>query len=187
MNWIAKKIIETRMIKGLTQEELAEKATLNLRTIQRIENAENEPRGKTLKLICDALEISSEELFLAQNSIKKINIGTRIMDGLYLLGLNLILISIIGYLTLDINANKNSFFGGLLLSLFLNYFIVTLTKKMSGIERMLKYGIGYIVYFIAVMIMHGFVLGIITGLFPCLLISITVLYFGKEIMLKITV
>lgn len=44
MNWIAKKISETRKIKGLTQEELAEKAKINLRTIQRIENSESEPR-----------------------------------------------------------------------------------------------------------------------------------------------
>ncbi len=29
MNWIAKKISETRKIKGLTQEELAEQAKIN--------------------------------------------------------------------------------------------------------------------------------------------------------------
>ncbi|MCB0540285.1 MAG: helix-turn-helix transcriptional regulator, partial [Bacteroidetes bacterium] len=48
MDYIANKIIEVRKLKGLSQEELAEKAQVNLRTIQRIENGENKPREKTL-------------------------------------------------------------------------------------------------------------------------------------------
>ena len=55
METIARKIGEIRKQKGLTQEELAEQAQVNLRTIQRIENSESEPRDKTLRLICDAL------------------------------------------------------------------------------------------------------------------------------------
>ena len=35
---------------------------MNLRTIQRIENNENEPRGKTLNLICEVLETNVEDL-----------------------------------------------------------------------------------------------------------------------------
>ena len=50
MSIIGKKISETRKSKGLTQEELAELSKVNLRTIQRIENNESEPRGKTLFL-----------------------------------------------------------------------------------------------------------------------------------------
>lgn len=91
MDWIAKKISETRKIIGLTQEELAEQAKINLRTIQRIENSESEPRGKTLNLICDVLEIDSTELILNQNSSKEKNIGTKIVNGLFLLALNLVL------------------------------------------------------------------------------------------------
>ena len=112
MNWIAKKISETRKIKGLTQEELAEQAKINLRTIQRIENSESEPRGKTLNLICDVLEIDSTELISNQNSSREKNIGTKIVNGLFLLALNLVLMGIIGFLTLDSNANMNSMFGG---------------------------------------------------------------------------
>ena len=52
MNKIGEKIKEARKKKGLSQEDLAESAKVNLRTIQRIENNENEPRGKTLNLIC---------------------------------------------------------------------------------------------------------------------------------------
>ncbi|MBZ9786684.1 helix-turn-helix domain-containing protein [Psychroflexus sp. CAK57W] len=53
MNEIGKK-------KRLSQEELAESAKVNLRTIQRIENDESEPRGKTLNLICGVLDINTE-------------------------------------------------------------------------------------------------------------------------------
>ncbi|NRD22361.1 helix-turn-helix transcriptional regulator [Winogradskyella litoriviva] len=184
MNRIANKISETRKIKGLTQEELAEQAKINLRTIQRIENSESEPRGKTLNLICAVLEIDSKELILADNSIREKNIGTKIINGLFLLALNLVLIGIIGFLTLDSNANMNSVFGGFLLSIFLPFFIVTLTKKMNAMERMLKFGFGYIGYFVLVIAKHGFPTGFVTGLFPCLLISLSVLYFGNEILKK---
>ena len=49
MNEIGKKIRDVRKKKGLSQEELAESAKVNLRTIQRIENNESEPRGKNYK------------------------------------------------------------------------------------------------------------------------------------------
>ena len=62
MNEIGNKIKEARKRKGLSQEELAEASHVNLRTIQRIENNENEPRGKTLHLICDILEINAENI-----------------------------------------------------------------------------------------------------------------------------
>lgn len=62
MNEIGKKIREIRKQKGLSQEELAESATVNLRTIQRIESNESEPRGKTLNLICEVLGINAEDI-----------------------------------------------------------------------------------------------------------------------------
>src|SRR6056297_3385676 len=139
MNLIAKKISETRKNQGLTQEELAEKSQINLRTIQRIENNENEPRGKTLILICEALQIDIRDLLAHDNSQNKINVGTKIANGLFLVALNLVLMGIMGYLTLDSGANINSKFGGLLLSIFLPFFIVASTPKMSGLDRMLKF------------------------------------------------
>ena len=60
MNEIGEKIREVRKKKGLSQEALAEAAQVNLRTIQRIEKNETEPRGKTLSLICDVLGINAE-------------------------------------------------------------------------------------------------------------------------------
>ena len=62
MNLVGIKIKELRKKKGFSQEELAETAKVNLRTIQRIENNENEPRGKTLHLICKALGVNAEDL-----------------------------------------------------------------------------------------------------------------------------
>ncbi len=62
MNNIGEKIREVRKKKGLSQEELAASAKVNLRTIQRIENNENEPRGKTLNLICNILDVNTEDI-----------------------------------------------------------------------------------------------------------------------------
>lgn len=64
MENIGQKIIELRKSKGLTQEELAEKAKVNLRTIQRIEKEENKPSGNTLKLICEALDTLPEKIVI---------------------------------------------------------------------------------------------------------------------------
>lgn len=62
METIGSKIATIRKQKGITQEKLSELAKINLRTIQRIEKDENEPRGVTLKLICEALNTPIEEL-----------------------------------------------------------------------------------------------------------------------------
>jgi uncharacterized Tic20 family protein len=59
---IAKKIIHYRKLKGMTQEALSELTGLNVRTIQRIESGEVDPRLYTLKSIADALSVSLEEL-----------------------------------------------------------------------------------------------------------------------------
>ena len=48
--------------KNLTQEELAEKSGLSVRTIQRIE-AGTEPKGYTLKTLISTLDISEKDLF----------------------------------------------------------------------------------------------------------------------------
>ncbi|BAO54364.1 helix-turn-helix domain-containing protein [Nonlabens marinus] len=62
MESIASKIKQARIRKGMSQEELADQSQISLRTVQRIENEQNEPRGKTLQLICDTLQINIEDL-----------------------------------------------------------------------------------------------------------------------------
>jgi len=59
---LAKKIKELRSRKGMSQEELAEKSQLSLRTIQRIEGGETEARGDTLQRLSKALNVTPDEL-----------------------------------------------------------------------------------------------------------------------------
>jgi transcriptional regulator with XRE-family HTH domain len=58
----ANQIKNLRNRKGYSQEVLAEKAGLSLRTIQRIENGETEPRGDSLKRLAEAFEVTPDEL-----------------------------------------------------------------------------------------------------------------------------
>ncbi len=59
---LAKKIKALRNRKGFSQEELSEKTGLSLRTIQRVENGETEPRGDSLKRLANAFNVSSDEI-----------------------------------------------------------------------------------------------------------------------------
>lgn len=58
---LAEKIVSLRKSKGLSQEKLAENASINLRTLQRLENGKTEPRGQTLRLIARALDRPLED------------------------------------------------------------------------------------------------------------------------------
>ena len=55
------KIAELRKVKGITQEELALKCNINVRTIQRIETGAVAPRSFTLNLIYSCLDYKIEE------------------------------------------------------------------------------------------------------------------------------
>ncbi len=59
---LSKKVREIRSRKGMSQEVLAENSGLSLRTIQRIENGETEPRGDSLKRLSDALEVNPDDI-----------------------------------------------------------------------------------------------------------------------------
>lgn len=56
---LGKKMAEMRKAKGFTQEELAEKCNINVRTLQRIESGEVTPRSYTAKVIFAALDLIS--------------------------------------------------------------------------------------------------------------------------------
>lgn len=62
MEKLGTKLKEIRIKKGYSQEELADLSNVSLRTIQRIEQNQNEPRGNTLHLICKTLNISVEDI-----------------------------------------------------------------------------------------------------------------------------
>lgn len=59
---LAQKIKELRNRNGVSQEELSEKSGLSLRTIQRIENGETEPRGDSLKRLALAFNVTPDEI-----------------------------------------------------------------------------------------------------------------------------
>jgi transcriptional regulator with XRE-family HTH domain len=59
---IGQLIKELRLEKGMTQEVLAEKTEISVRTIQRIEKGEVAPRSYTLLSIASALEVEYDRL-----------------------------------------------------------------------------------------------------------------------------
>lgn len=50
------KVVELRLHKGMTQEQLAEAASVNVRTIQRIEKGVTEPEAFTVNNLCEILQ-----------------------------------------------------------------------------------------------------------------------------------
>jgi|GEM_PF-829522 len=60
---LGKKIADLRKQKGLTQEELVEKCNVNVRTLQRIESGEVNPRRYTVKLIFEALDYDINQIY----------------------------------------------------------------------------------------------------------------------------
>ncbi|MCT4665029.1 MAG: helix-turn-helix domain-containing protein [Flavobacteriales bacterium] len=68
MKEIGNDIKEIREKKGISQDRLASLSGLNLRTIQRIEKNETKPHGKTLQLLCEALDVNIEE-FMKEGKI----------------------------------------------------------------------------------------------------------------------
>jgi uncharacterized Tic20 family protein len=65
------KIKETRNLLGYSQMELAERTKLSLRTIQRIESGETEPRGDTMKRLSIALNLNNADLVSTQEQDNK--------------------------------------------------------------------------------------------------------------------
>ena len=59
---LGNKISQLRKAKGLTQEELVERCNISVRTIQRIETGDVNPRSYTVKTILSALESNFNEL-----------------------------------------------------------------------------------------------------------------------------
>ena len=60
-------LIYQRKLKGYTQEELSDKSTVAVRTIQRIEKGEVQPHLQTVKLLASGLEIDVDDLLVLEN------------------------------------------------------------------------------------------------------------------------
>lgn len=64
---LSKNLVYQRKLKGYTQAKLAEKTSVTVRTIQRIEKGEVNPHLQTVKLLAVALEIDVDELMNLEN------------------------------------------------------------------------------------------------------------------------
>lgn len=62
INFSSEKLITQRKLQGLSQDKLAEKAGINIRTLQRIEKNEVKPQPYTLGCLADSLGLRIEDL-----------------------------------------------------------------------------------------------------------------------------
>ncbi|MEE4257002.1 MAG: helix-turn-helix transcriptional regulator [Bacteroidales bacterium] len=182
-------IKELRQEKGITQEELAEMTNMNLRTIQRIENNETTPRGNSLNAICDALQVELTDLTPANNRSAENRIVKIIAEIVFLISLNIAIMAVFGFLTLDTAANRNSRLGAYLLSVFIPFAIIFITPSMNPIKRVLKFGAGLIVYMIMALILITFPepVSIMKGLIPSIIIYLAILFYGNLILKMIRI
>jgi transcriptional regulator with XRE-family HTH domain len=86
---IGELIRQLRQKKGITQEDLAARTELSVRTIQRIEGGEVDPRAYTLQAIANALDVDFE--IFSESEIRK-DENNRWIPLLHLSGLLLLII-----------------------------------------------------------------------------------------------
>ncbi|NGP77550.1 helix-turn-helix transcriptional regulator [Balneolaceae bacterium YR4-1] len=90
---ISKEIKEVRIQKGYSQEKLAKKSDLSLRTIQRVENGETEPRGDTINRIAEALGVPANKL-IGNQKVK----DNSYLTSLHISALSFLLFPLLGIL-----------------------------------------------------------------------------------------
>lgn len=78
---LGNKVLSARKSKGLTQEQLAERATITVRTVQRIESDDSIPRDYTLKAIASALNMPLEEFISVRSCLRLSNEPSVLQDG----------------------------------------------------------------------------------------------------------
>jgi hypothetical protein len=110
------------------------------------------------------------------------SIGTAIVSVITFIILNLVILTIFGFLTIDSWANINSRVGAFILSFFLPFFIVYKTQEMSGLERLLKFGTGLMIYMISLSILAGFPHAFTSGLIPSITIALGMFYYGGKLL-----
>jgi len=64
---LSENLVYQRKLKGFTQEDLADKTTVGVRTIQRIEKGDVQPHLQTVKLLAVGLNIEVEDLIVLNN------------------------------------------------------------------------------------------------------------------------
>ena len=69
---IRENLLYQRKLKGFTQDELSERTTVGVRTIQRIEKGEVQPHLQTVKLLAVGLDIEVDELIVLDNPSEEV-------------------------------------------------------------------------------------------------------------------
>ena len=64
---LSENLIYQRKLKGYTQEELSDRTTVGVRTIQRIEKGDVQPHLQTVKLLAVGLDIEVDDLIVLDN------------------------------------------------------------------------------------------------------------------------
>lgn len=64
---LSENLVYQRKLKGLTQEQLSDKTTVTVRTIQRIEKGDVQPHLQTVKLLAVGLEVEVNDLLVLDN------------------------------------------------------------------------------------------------------------------------
>lgn len=95
---LGKKLNEIRNQKGITQKELSELCSVDIRTIQRIEAGEVEPRMSTLKILAAALEydelVINQRIPVIKNEQLRIALLVAVIAGVFYF-FNFILYSVV--------------------------------------------------------------------------------------------
>lgn len=78
---LAQRIKQLRILSGFSQEELSERAQLSLRTIQRIENGETQPRGYSLQRLAEVLGTTPADLLIAAAESAEVPVEAGEMSG----------------------------------------------------------------------------------------------------------
>ena len=161
METIGTKITQLRKQKALSQEELADSAKVNVRTIQRIENNETSPRGATLKLICDALEVTPDEIInfeKTEDNTFLIWLHLSVMLG-YVLPLGNIILPLILWLSNKNKINHVNEQGKNILNFQILYSVVTFALMLIAIfgrvtqqELFIRFQTIFIILFVCGMI-----------------------------------
>lgn len=140
--------------KKLTQNELAEKSGISLRTIQRIE-AGNIPKGFTLKSIARSLETEPENLFIEKEKLERAKlINFSALSGLVLPFGSVVIPLILTYKTKDL---KNK----------------TIGKEIVGVQIILT------IILSVSMILSPFIQKMVEAKFPIFIVPLIILICAK--------
>ena len=96
----------------------------------------------------------------------------------FLVLLNLLLVLIIGFLTVDSFANLNSRVGGILLSVLLPMVVIYRTPGLSRLDRTFRFGMGFLLYALIILFKAGLATTVTTMVGPCMLMAMSTLYYG---------